>query len=83
MAMSLAATLLLLWYVAFGPRVHETDEGTGAHVFQILMGTQALIIAFFALKWLPQSPKPALKILVLQLFAALIPFVVLYFFEHH
>ena len=46
--------------------VHEADEGTAAHIWQILMAGQIPIVAFFTIKWLPRSPRPALIILSLQ-----------------
>lgn len=81
-AMSAAALLWLTGFIVLGIREPEGDEGTGAHVFQLLMGGQVLVILFFLIKWLPQKPKPTLQILPLQVIAALIPFAVLYFFEH-
>jgi hypothetical protein len=51
--------------------VHEADEGTAAHIFQLLMVVQLPIIAYFALKWLPRAPRQALQILALQAGAAL------------
>jgi len=80
--MSTAALVLLLAYVVrFGIQEPQADEGTAAHIFQLLMGTQALIVAFFAVKWIPQAPKQAVQILALQILAALIPFALLFFFE--
>ena len=49
----------------------EADEGTAAHLWQILMAAQLPIMAFFALKYVPQKPKQALLILALQMVAAL------------
>lgn len=53
-------------YVAFFGNVRQEDEGTAAHLFQLLMVAQVPFIAFFAIKWLPRTPKQALIILVLQ-----------------
>ncbi len=61
-----------------GTLVPQPDEGTGAHLFQILMPAQLLIIAFFAISWLPKSPKPALQVLALQGSAALAVLAVVY-----
>ena len=47
------------------------DEGTAAHIWQILMAGQIPIIVFFAIRWLPRTPKDALLVLVLQGGAAL------------
>jgi DNA-binding CsgD family transcriptional regulator len=71
LAMSFGAFATVLIYVAvFGP-APQADEGTAAHIWQILMAGQLPIIAFFALKWLPRTPKEALLVLVLQGGAAL------------
>ena len=70
-AMSLVALALVLGHVALFGVVHEADEGTAAHIWQILMAGQVPIMAFFAIKYLPQKPKQALLILALQIVAAL------------
>jgi DNA-binding CsgD family transcriptional regulator len=71
LAMSFGALATVLIYVAiFGP-APQADEGTAAHIWQILMAGQIPIILFFALKWLPRTPKEALLVLVLQGSAAL------------
>jgi hypothetical protein len=49
----------------------QADEGTAAHLWQLLMAAQIPIIAFFAIRWLPQSPRSALPVLALQGIAAL------------
>ena len=64
--MSLAAlAIVLIHVIRFGP-AREADEGTSAHLWQMLMAGQLPIIAFFAIKWLPRTPKQALLVLVLQ-----------------
>ena len=71
LAMSFGALATVLMYVAlFGP-APQSDEGTAAHIWQILMAGQIPIIAFFAFKWLPRTPREALLVLVLQGGAAL------------
>jgi DNA-binding CsgD family transcriptional regulator len=71
LAMSFGALATVLIYVAiFGP-APQADEGTAAHIWQILMAGQIPIILFFAFKWLPRTPKEALLVLVLQGGAAL------------
>lgn len=70
-AMSFAALVLVLGHVALFGAVREPDEGTAAHIFQLLMIVQAPIAAFFAIKWLPQAPREALLILALQAAAGL------------
>lgn len=70
LAMSLSALALVLAHYAMYGIVHEADEGTPAHIFQLLMAAQAPIVAFFAMKWLPQNPRPTLLVLALQVVAA-------------
>jgi hypothetical protein len=54
-----------------GGLVREPDEGTVAHLWQILMAGQMPIIGFFAIKWLPRAPKQTLHVLALHVGAAL------------
>ena len=70
-AMSLTALAIVLGHVAIYGIIHEADEGTAAHLFQILMAGQMPIVAFFAIKWLPKAPKQALLVLALQAGAGL------------
>ncbi|MBC5809904.1 MAG: hypothetical protein GIW95_03485 [Candidatus Eremiobacteraeota bacterium] len=70
-AISLALMALILAHVARSGLIHEADEGTEAHLFQILMPAQVMIIGYFALKWLPQRRTQALEVLALQAATAL------------
>jgi len=71
MAMSLAALALVLRHVAIFGVVREADEGTAAHLWQLLMAGQVPVVAYFALKWLPRARGKALRVLTLQFVAAL------------
>ena len=76
LAMSFAALALVLGHVAMFGAVREADEGTAAHLWQLLMAGQVPVVAFFAITWLPRSPRQALLVLALQAgaaFAALAP----------
>lgn len=66
-----AALALVLGHAAIYGVVHAADEGTPAHLFQLLMTAQLPIMAFFAIRWLPRAPRPALLVLTLQAGAAL------------
>lgn len=70
-AMSLAALAVVLLFIALNGTAPQADEGTAAHLWQLLMAAQAPIILFFAAKWLPRSPRQALPVLGLQAGAAL------------
>jgi len=71
LAMSCAALAVVLIHVVRFGVAREADEGTSAHLWQLLMAAQVPVIAFFAVKWLPRNPGPALLILALQACAAL------------
>ena len=70
-AMSLAALLVVVVRLATVGTAPEPDEGTAAHLWQLLMGLQAPVIIVFALKWVPQAPRKAFPILGVQAGAAL------------
>jgi hypothetical protein len=71
MAMSGAALLTVLVHVARFGVAREADEGAAAHIFQLLLIAQLPIVAFFAIKWLPEHPRQALLVLALQAGAGL------------
>ena len=79
--MSLAALVTVLGSVALFGAVHQADEGTAAHIFQLLIVTQLPIVAFFAIKWVPQAPRQALPILALQAGIGLAALAPVYFFH--
>jgi hypothetical protein len=69
--MSLVALGVVLVYLArYGP-APQPDEGTAAHLWQILMALQLPIIGLFALRRMPETPRAASLVLALQLTAAL------------
>jgi hypothetical protein len=70
-AMSLTALATLVLHVAVFGGAREADEGAAAHIWQLLMAGQVPIVAYFAIKWLPRSPREALPVLALQILAAL------------
>jgi DNA-binding CsgD family transcriptional regulator len=64
--MSLGAFATVIIYVAIFGTARQADEGTAAHIWQMLMAGQIPVILFFAIKWLPRAPKEALLVLALQ-----------------
>jgi hypothetical protein len=63
--MSLGALATVLTYLALHGPAPQADEGAAAHIWQLLMAAQMPIVLFFAIRWLPHSPKYAL-VLALQ-----------------
>ncbi len=81
LAMSLIALALVLGHIAMFGVVREADEGLAAHIFQLLLVAEAPIILFFAIKWLPRFPRPALLVLALQALAGLAALAPVFYFE--
>jgi len=72
LVMSLGALGTVLVFLTLNGPAPQADEGTAAHIWQLLMAAQVPIIGFFAFKWLPQSPPQAAPILALQCAAAFV-----------
>jgi hypothetical protein len=81
MAMSLVALALVVGHIAIFGVVHEPDEGTTAHLWQLLMAGQLPVVAYFAVKWLPRTPRNASRVLALQLVAAVAACAPVYLFR--
>lgn len=81
LAMSFAALALVLGHVVLFGVVREADEGTAAHVFQLLMIAEVPIVALFAIKWLPRAPRQSLQVLALQVGAALAALAPVFLFD--
>jgi len=80
-AMSLAALALVVGHLAIFGAVREVDEGTAAHLWQFLMAGQVPVVLYFAVKWFPQMPRNALRVLSLQFIAALAACAPVYWFR--
>ena len=73
---------LLLRYVVVNGAAGQADEGTEAHLFQLLMPVQLVVMAYFALTWLPRAPRPTLAVLALQVAAATAVLGAVYWIDH-
>lgn len=69
-AMSLLALAVVLTHIARSGTAPQADEGTAAHIWQLLMAGQLPIILFFAIRTLPEAPRYTLLVLGLQAAAA-------------
>jgi len=71
LAMTFAVVAAGLAHAAqVGGFYREADEGTAAHLFQLLMPAQVPIIAVFAATQWPRDPAWTAKVVALQLAAA-------------
>jgi hypothetical protein len=59
----------------------EADEGVEAHLFQLLMPVDLIVMAYFAITWLPRSPLARL-VLAIQVVAAASIVLAVYTLEH-
>jgi hypothetical protein len=80
-AMSFAALAMVLGHVVMFGVVREADEGTAAHIFQLLLVAEVPIVAFFAIKWLPCFPRQALQVLALRAGAVLAALAPVFYFN--
>lgn len=74
--MSLCAILLVLGVVGAYGAAREPDEGTAAHIFQLLIVAQLPILAWFAIRSLSRDRAAAWSVLAIQALAvglALLP----------
>lgn len=70
-AMSIAALALVGGYLALYGIARGGDEGAVAHTWQLLMGGQLPLIAYFVVRWLREAPRQAAGVLVLQMTAGI------------
>ena len=79
LAMSLLALgIVLVHFTIFGI-VKETDEGTAAHIFQLLTVGQFPIVAFLAFRWLAIASRQTSFFIVFQVVAALAAIMAVFF----
>jgi hypothetical protein len=69
--MSFAALAVVLGHIAISGAGRQPDEGTAAHLWQLLMAGQIPIVAFFVITSLPRRPRETLLILAIQAVAML------------
>jgi len=79
--MSLAALGLVLGHVALFGITHETDEGTAAHLYQLLMAAQVPVAGYFVVRYLPEQPARTMWVVLAQLAAAAAAFGALFWME--
>jgi hypothetical protein len=74
--MSMIALAIVLGDAARFGVARQADEGTAAHLWQLLIVGQLPVVAFFAIRWMPRQPRQALLVLAVQacaLLAAIFP----------
>ena len=81
LTMSGAALAIVVGYIVMFGTAKQADEGTAAHLWQLLMAGQVPVMAFFAIKWLPAQPRQALMVLALQIAAAIAAVFPIWWFE--
>ena len=64
-------TTMLISFAINGIPTRQPDEGTAAHLFQLWLVLEGLMIGYFVLKWITQEPKQAIRVLGFQIAAVL------------
>ena len=77
--MSLIALAIVVIHAVRYGIVHEADEGTSAHLFQILMVAQVPVIGWFVVRWLPRERGRTLRMMAVQAMAIAAAFAAVYF----
>jgi hypothetical protein len=70
--MSFTALAMVLFHLAMFGAAPQGDEGTEAHIWQLLMIGQIPLLVVHAFKWPRKNPKEALQVIGIQLGAALV-----------
>ncbi|HEY4522726.1 MAG TPA: hypothetical protein VJH91_03805 [Candidatus Paceibacterota bacterium] len=81
--LSLGMLVFVVYILIFDASVPDpnADEGTPARLFQLWLVVEVLMIGFFAASWLPSAPRESLKVLALQVAAALLPVSIVFSLE--
>ena len=72
---ALSLLVIVAWVIGIavsGFPQPEPDEGTAAHLFQLWLAIEVVLIVAFAMIWLPRDFKWAIPVLALQIAAVLI-----------
>lgn len=67
--MSMIALAIVLGYAAVFGVPRQADQGTAAHLWQLLIAGQLPGVAFFLIRWMSRQPGQALLVLAVQLAA--------------
>jgi len=70
-ALSLGALVTIAVVLASHGSAPQADEGTAAHIWQLLMAGQIPVVLYHAIRWVPEYPRQAVPVLALQVLAAL------------
>ena len=78
---SLAALAVTAIVITVNGVVREADEGTAAHLFQLLMVASFIMSVAFVIRWLVRDPWQTLRILAIQIGAALVALAPVFYFK--
>jgi hypothetical protein len=79
-ALSGAALVSIAVHIAIAGTAPQGDEGTAAHIWQLLIVLEVFAIGLFAIHWLPKAPRPAMLVTALHvvgMVAAMAPVAIL------
>ena len=80
-AFSLTALAVTTMAITANGVVREADEGTAAHLFQLFMAASFIMSVAFVIRWLVCAPWQTLRILAIQIVAALVALAPVFYFK--
>ncbi len=80
-ACSLTALVMTTVVLSIYGVVHDPDEGAAAHLFQLLMAASFVTSVAFVIRWLGHNPRQTLRILAIQIAAALAALAPVFYFK--
>jgi hypothetical protein len=69
--MSLTVLVMIVATLSGTGVSRQSDEGAAAHIFQIWLVVEVVLIAAFAVRWVPRRPREGLIVLIVQIACAL------------
>lgn len=67
MILSSAALAIVIGHIALYGVARDADEGTAAHLFQLLVAAEIPAMIYFVMRWFPRNPRRTVPLLGLQL----------------
>ena len=80
-AFSITALAVTIIAIAVNGVGREADEGSAAHLFQLFMAASFVMSAAFVIRWATRAPGQMLRILAIQIAAALVALAPIFYFK--
>ncbi|CAN5162658.1 hypothetical protein BH18CHL2_BH18CHL2_12150 [soil metagenome] len=82
LAIPLVLLVVMSRYLVIHGAFGAADEGAEAHLFQLFMPVQLLVMAYFAVTWLPREPRRTLALVALHVAAVIAVLAAVYWIDN-